>query len=279
MRTARNGIALAVGTLTRIPVRPPDRVDRQVAGFAMSFAPVVGLLLAVLIGVPMAGLAWALGASDSPLACTLIAVLAIAGLAWLTRGLHLDGLADLADALGSGRPAEQALAIARRSDIGPFGTSAMLLALLLQVAALGLLIADGFGIPALAATLIASRLGLTWACTPNWPPARADGLGATVAQSTSTLTAGLVTGVLLGLSVVSGWYLDASSDAIGLSTLTMPFAVIAALGAAWTVCRIATRRLGGITGDVLGGCVEWAMTCGLVAAALLGSEGPFTVGA
>ena len=62
--------------------------------------------------------------------------LAVGSLALLTRGLHLDGLADLADGLASGKPAPAALDIMRRSDIGPLGVVTLVLTLLLQVAAL-----------------------------------------------------------------------------------------------------------------------------------------------
>ena len=61
--------------------------------------------------------------------------LVVVALALLSRGLHLDGLADLADGLGSRRPAAGAHEVMARSDIGPFGVAAVVLALLLQVAA------------------------------------------------------------------------------------------------------------------------------------------------
>ncbi|NEC37257.1 adenosylcobinamide-GDP ribazoletransferase, partial [Streptomyces rubrogriseus] len=68
---------------------------------------------------------------------TLLAAVATAAVpAVLTRGLHLDGLADTADGLGSGKPAEDALRIMKQSDIGPFGVLTLLFTLLAQVAAL-----------------------------------------------------------------------------------------------------------------------------------------------
>jgi cobalamin synthase len=63
-------------------------------------------------------------------------VVVVAAGALLTRGLHLDGLADLADGLGSGRPAGDALSIMKRSDIGPFGVVGVVLALYLTGTAL-----------------------------------------------------------------------------------------------------------------------------------------------
>ena len=88
-----NSIRLALGTLTILPVRPPAVVDRRVAGWAMTLAPLVGVLLAV---VPMALLE-----QDGP--PLLLAALAVASLAVLSRAIHLDGLADTADGLGSRR--------------------------------------------------------------------------------------------------------------------------------------------------------------------------------
>ena len=97
----RGGLRLAVTLLTVVPVpgrRDPAAPTRQSAGAAMSWAPLVGLALGgVAAAVLWAGARWA-----GPL---LGAVLAIAALAALTGGLHLDGLADLADGLGSRRPA------------------------------------------------------------------------------------------------------------------------------------------------------------------------------
>ena len=127
------GPRLAVTLLTAIPLRSrggepyPDSAWRS----AMAWAPAVGLLL----GGAAAGVLWLFTRpmDSGPL---LAAALAVAALALLTRGMHLDGLADLADGLGSGKPAAAALAVMKRSDIGPFGVVTVVLTLLVQVAAL-----------------------------------------------------------------------------------------------------------------------------------------------
>jgi len=110
--------------------------------------------------------------------------LAVAALALLTRGLHLDGLADLADGLGSGQPAPRALDIMRRSDIGPFGIVTLVLTLVIQVAALAHAEAagGGRGPAALITAAVTGRLALTWACRRGVAAARPDGLGALVAE-------------------------------------------------------------------------------------------------
>src|SRR6202012_5273031 len=76
------------------------------------------------------------------------AVLAVGSLAVLSRGLHLDGLADLADGLGSRRPPAEAPALMRKSDNGPCGVVTLVLTLLIQVAALARADAAGRGVPA-----------------------------------------------------------------------------------------------------------------------------------
>ncbi|MEU0571436.1 adenosylcobinamide-GDP ribazoletransferase, partial [Nonomuraea sp. NPDC005983] len=151
--------------LTVFPVRV-TRVDRDVVGQAMVLAPAVGLVLGALAGL-------ALLLPGPPL---LGAGLALGSLAVLTRGLHLDGLADLADGLGSGKPAAQALDIMKKSDIGPFGVMTMVFTLLIQAGAL-----SATGWHALVTACVTGRLALAWACRSGVPAARPDGLGALAA--------------------------------------------------------------------------------------------------
>lgn len=257
-----NFMRFAIGTLTRIPVPAPDNVNHHVARLAMSMAPAIGMLIALIIGVPLLIVAFAVQPEGDPLRALLLATLAIAALAWLTRALHLDGLADTADALGSGRPADQALEIARRSDIGPFGVIAIVLSLALQVIALAVALTAGAGFEALALAIVCGRVALVLACMRGVPAARPEGLGAAVAGSVPPFIAVLwvlVTAALAaGLALVIGW--------------TPTIAIIAALAgliATGLVVAIARRRLGGVTGDVLGACVEVATTTVLVVIALL----------
>ena len=248
-------LRLAVGTLTRLPVPAPRRIDRQVAGSAMLLAPFVGAVLALAVGLATQVAADRLPASVPPL---LLAALAVAALAWLTRALHLDGLADTADALGSGRPADQALAIARRSDIGPFGVVTLVLVLLVQVAALSGLVADGRGLLGLVVAAGTARLGITMACARGIPAARPDGLGAAVAGTVPVAAAIAVGAIWLGAcAAVTAVLLPGAAVAVTA-------AIAGAMLAAAVVLIVCTRRLGGITGDVLGAIVELTFTVGLV---------------
>jgi adenosylcobinamide-GDP ribazoletransferase len=255
-----DGLRFAFGTLTALPVRV-TRWDREAARAGMLGAPLVGLVVG-LCSAAAGGLLLLAGAA--PL---LAAVASVAVPAVLTRGLHLDGLADTADGLGSARPAEDALRIMKQSDIGPFGVITLLLVLLAQVAAVSELYAADWVRGAVAVTVagVAARLALTLACRTGVPPARRDGLGAAVAgtlRGRTAVTAALLTtaacaagGAVVGVSGVSG-------------AVRHSVAVLAALAAAQALLRHCVRRFGGVTGDVFGALAETAATVTLVALTL-----------
>lgn len=243
------GLRLAVTLLTAVPLRT-GRADRATARSAMLLAPAAGLITGGAAAMVLAA-AGPLGLSG-----LLAAALAVAATAAVTRALHLDGLADLADGLGSARPAAEALTIMKRSDIGPFGVVTVLLTLLIQVAALAA--APHPAVAALVAA-VAGRLALPWACRAGVPAARPGGLGALVAGTVPARGALVVTAVVLVAATGAG------TAAGGLSgALHAVAAVLVALAAALLVLRHAVRRLGGVTGDVLGALVEIATTVALI---------------
>lgn len=250
----QDGWRLAVGTLTVLPVRPPAEVNRETGRRAMQLAPVVavGLVIApvVLIGV-----------ADDSYAPLLLAVLVIALLAGLTRALHLDGLADTADGLGSGRPAPEALALMRRSDLGPFGAVTLILVLLIQVTALAQAIAQDRGIGVLVVALPLSRFALPVACHRRIPAARPDGLGRVVATSASTGDVLVAAVVPLGAAVCAVVWLG-----VPVAQAVAAYVVVG-LVLAVALHRV-LRRLGGITGDVLGAVTELAFTAAVLTLAV-----------
>jgi adenosylcobinamide-GDP ribazoletransferase len=238
-------------------------LDRATVAAAMAWAPAVGLMLGVVAAAVLLVVDHPLGAG--PLTG---AGLAVASLVVLSRGLHLDGLADLADGLGSGKPAAAALDIMRRSDIGPFGTVTLVLTLLIQVAALSHAESAGHGQgpAALIAAAVTGRLALTWACRRGVTAARPDGLGALVAGSVSPAIPAVTTLAVL-TAAIAAVVVSATVTGEPLGW-TLPLAVIAGLGAAFVLERHAVHRLGGITGDVLGALAEVAATVTLVVATM-----------
>lgn len=266
-----NAVRLMLGTLTVLPVRSPALVDRQVAGRAMVLAPAGAAALAVVAGFPLA----LVERYAVPVGPLLLAGLTIGLLAFLTRAIHLDGLADTADGLGSGRHGEPALAIMRKSDTGPFGVVTLLLVLLIQVAALAQSLSAGHGPAALVTALVVSRAVLPVLCTPAFPAARADGLGRTVAGTVSVPRAGLavllataLAGVLLVCVVALGGVDPARASTPAL-IMGLGVGALLALAAGVALALHASRRLGGVTGDVYGAAVEATFTTALVLAAIL----------
>jgi adenosylcobinamide-GDP ribazoletransferase len=258
-----DSLRLLFGTLTVLPVRPPTSVDRRTAGWAMTLAPLAGLVLAVLVGGPL--LLVQEYADAPPL---LVAALTIGALALLTRAMHLDGLADVADGMGSGRRGEAALAIMKKSDIGPFGVATLVLALLLQVAALAACLASGTGPAAVLVALVLSRGVLPLVCGPGFPAARPDGLGAVVAGTVTGVRYAVAVALVVALAAGAIGLLGGAGlvdlDAALRLLLTAPLALVPA---AVLVFR-AEHRFGGMTGDVYGAVVETTFTAALVLAAL-----------
>ncbi|MEU9374146.1 adenosylcobinamide-GDP ribazoletransferase [Streptomyces sp. NPDC048255] len=253
----RDGVRFAFGTLTVLPARV-TRWDRPAARTGMACAALVGLVVGLLAAVPGTLL---LVGGGSPL---LAAAVTVAVPAALTRGLHLDGLADTADGLGSAKPAEAALRIMKQSDIGPFGVVTLVLALIVQVAALADAYADSWvrgGLAAVTAAVTA-RLAMTLASRAGVPPARPEGLGAAVAGVVPLRVAAAVTVLAVALAATAA--LPLGLPAAGLHAA----AVLAGLLAAELLLRRCVRRFDGVTGDVFGALAEVSATTALVVLAL-----------
>jgi adenosylcobinamide-GDP ribazoletransferase len=252
-----HGLRFAFGTLTVLPVRV-TRWDREAARGGMVWASLVGLVVGVLAGLLGAVLAVA-GAGS-----LLAAVSAAAVPAVLTRGLHLDGLADTADGLGSGKPAEEALRIMKQSDIGPFGVVTLVFVLLAQVAALADAYSGSWARGALAAVVsaTAARLALTLAARRGIPAARPEGLGAAVA-GVVPVGGALAMALAVTAAAAAGGALWGADGAVRTAA-----AVLVAVAAAELLLRHCVRRFGGVTGDVFGGLAETAATTALVVLAL-----------
>jgi len=244
----------AFALLTVLPV--PRRVTSSVRG-VLPWAPLVGLVLGGLA----AGVAVLGARAVSPL---VGAVLALIVLALLTRGLHLDGVADTADGLGPLRDRDRALAVMRQGDIGPFGVAAVVLVLLLQAACAAVLLASDGGWLALWTAVAVARLAMARTGLPGTPVAAGSTLGQAVAGTVRPAVLLVWAVVLAALVVAAAATHPQRGAAVG-------GAAVAGLLAAELVVHRARRRLGGVNGDVMGAAAEvtTAVTL-LVAAALVG---------
>lgn len=246
------GVLAALGLFTVLPV-PARRPGPGV----LAWLPVVGLVLAGLAYLPALAV-WRGDGRGSPF---LAAVLVVVGLALLTRGLHLDGTADLADGLGSRRPADQALAIMRQPDVGAFGVVAVACTLLLQVGALSAVLDASTrpaGLFAVALAAVTARVAVLQASAR--PVSAGSGLGVLVAGGVPAAGRWAAVAVLLlgagALPALVGGDARVAAWSVG--------AVLAGLLAAAVLARHAVRRLGGVSGDVFGALIEGATTVTLV---------------
>lgn len=252
------GLRRAVALFTIVPVGPLGDLERGEAAAAMRWFPLLGAALGAVAGLPaVAVLHWVAHAQ------LLGAVLSMLVLALLTRGLHLDGLADTVDGLGSRAPAERALEIMRRSDVGPFGVVAIGFVLLIDVAALASFDGGRIWAPlaALAVAAATGRLAALLAARRAVPSARASGFGAYVAGSQPTVVLAAEVVAVLGFGA-------GSAAAVDVSIAGWLAAQAATLVITAGVQLHATRRLGGVTGDVYGALVEIGTALTLVGLAL-----------
>ena len=244
------GLRLALTTLTVLPLRA-GRVDRASAAAAMAWAPAVGLALGAVLAAAGRGLTVA-GLDPLPCAAVLVVLLAL-----LTRGLHLDGLADTFDALGSYTAPERALAIMKSPEAGPLGVSVIAGVLLADAAALSVLLARQDWL-LVAAAVGVGRFAIVLCCARPLPPARPDGLGALVA-GTVPVAACVAWGLaLVAIGATAGpdrWPADWARSAV---------AVLLAAALVCLLARQCVRRFGGITGDVLGAACELATAVALL---------------
>jgi adenosylcobinamide-GDP ribazoletransferase len=276
---------IAVSLFTTIPAGVGGVLDDDVAARAILWLPAIGLLA----GGAGAGVLLAVASRNATGPGRLLgAALAIAVIAVLTGGLHLDGLADTADGLGSRRPAAAALDIMRRSDIGPMGVGALVLTLLVQAAALAAVPRPPLAAAALVLAEVTGRVSVVVATAA--PAARPGGFGALVAGRTTAAeraltvaalacavaAAAVTAGALAGGVPSGGGVLSGGGPAGGGAFSGPQFAVrglaamFAGLLAGWLLQRAAHRRLGGLTGDVFGAILQVSATAVLVTAVLAG---------
>ena len=225
--------------LTRYPFPDPGHLGAADLGRAVPWYPAIGLLLGVAVAL-IAAVAgpWVLG-GPAP----AVAALVLAFWAWSTGGLHLDGLADTADAwVGGMGSRERTLEIMKDPVSGPAGVSTLTLVLILKYACIQSLLTAGAIAPLVWVPMLArAQLPLLLISTPY---ARPQGMAGDPARSAPRRACGLAIGLAAGAAVLGlGWW-------SGLA------AVAAAGGLFWLMRRSLMRRLGGFTGDTAGALVE-----------------------
>ena len=225
---------IALQFLSSLPVRLPGMPEPEQLGRSLLCYPVVGLLFGVLL--------WLLDALLLGTPSLLHAALLLTAWVLLSGGLHLDGLADSADAwLGGFGDRERTLLIMKDPRSGPIAVVTLVLVLLLKFAALVALIEQGQTLALIIVPVLgrAALLGLFL----TTPYVRAGGLGQALADHLPRRAGWWVlVACALGCVLATGW--------AAASALAVAFAVFVGLR------RMMLRRLGGCTGDTAGALVE-----------------------
>lgn len=238
-------LLIALQFLTRLPIRLPGVPEPEALGRSLLWYPLVGLLL----GGVLAGAAWLLSAAAVPLAAALLLVLWVLA----SGGLHLDGLADTADAwVGGFGDRQRTLAIMKDPCCGPIAVTTLVVVLLLKFAALWALLEGGHWAALLLAPLLGrSALLLLFLGTPY---VREGGLGSAMAAHLPQRTGWRVLLAAALATLLCGW-----AGLLALASAALAFAL----------CRRALlQRLGGTTGDTAGAVLELLECAVLVVLAL-----------
>lgn len=237
--------ALALQFLTRLPVRLRRDPSAQESAESLLWYPLVGVVLGLILLLANA----LLGGVDASLRAALL----LAFWVWLSGGLHLDGLADTADAwVGGYGDRERTLAIMKDPACGPIGVIVLLLCLLLKYCALMLLLQHQYW----TLLLITPWLGrcLLPLLLLTTPYVRAGGIGSSLTSAMPRSRLQLVLLLNAALLLCFGW--------AGLLAL-----LVAGL-LTWFWRDMLIQRLGGTTGDTTGALLE-VVECAVLVAAVV----------
>lgn len=235
---------IALQFLTRIPVRCQFVANDAALGRSVLYYPLVGFL----IGVLLSALALLLTSGSDMLA----AVIVLSAWVWLTGGLHLDGLADCADAWAGGFGSRtRSLQIMKDPASGPIAVIVLLMVLLLKWAAVLVLIQQNNLICLMLAPVLGRSAILVLMLSTNY--VSPQGLAEKILQHLPFSEARWVLVISLAFAgLMMGWV---NVLLAGLLLLWIRYAAL--------------NRLGGVTGDVYGAAVELVETAVLLAVVLL----------
>lgn len=237
-----NGFRTALAFLTILPVSPPGELSTKDLTASAAFFPLAGWV----IGGLLAAAAWL--ATSIGISSWVTAVLVVGLAALLTRGLHLDGVADVLDGLGGGFAPERRLAIMKDSAIGTFGVTGLVLLLMLKVGSLAQILASTgaekyFFIAAVPAAARWAMVSLAY--KGRYPRPAGTGHAFVGKIRWSQIMAGMATLLPVLLFGSSGVALLVAVQITGLMFRA-----------------VANTAFEGVTGDVLGACCEWAEAAG-----------------
>jgi adenosylcobinamide-GDP ribazoletransferase len=225
-------IRIAMSLSTILPVGPAKPLDNGEIARTSWALPVAGLAVG-LAGAIVYAIARKIGLPSDP-----AAVLALVATIRVTGAIHEDGLADTADGLGGGKNRDERLEIMRDSRIGTYGACALILSILVRWSALATIAEPASVLSALLVAHAAARASLPmfmWMI----PPARSDGLSAGAGQVSPE-----------SAMVAAGLGFLCLAFGLGFGKAILGLILLSLVGLVWA--WLATKQIGGQTGDILG---------------------------
>ena len=224
---------IALQFLTTFPIQLKAMPSKQQNGQSLLFYPVVGLL----IGGILALLAFTLYSLPIILLSSILLVVWI----WLTGGLHLDGLADTADAwVGGFGDAERTLKIMKDPACGPIGVLSLVMICLLKWSALYVLLQQQMYLALVVFPVLGRLAPLFLFLTTQY--VREKGLGSSIAATIPRKLAYMVFILCLSGSLYFSW----------LGVVSILAFICTLLYLRWKFIQ----RIGGVTGDTIGAAIE-----------------------
>ncbi len=238
----------ALSFLTILPVGRRSISEEKELARSMAFYPLVGLVLGLLLY-----LGYWLFSFLFPKPLVLWATIAL--LAFLTRSLHLDGLADTIDGLGCGRTKEKILEVMRDSRIGSFGVIGLIVLIGAKYLSLDQLAKDSI-LASLILMTVMGRHSMVVVCYRS-PYARSgEGLARPFTENLGPIETGVSAGTSFGIAFWLG----------GVKGILI-FSGVTLFSLGYRLFFI--KKVGGITGDILGAANECAELLCLVLLILL----------
>ncbi|MCU0821716.1 MAG: adenosylcobinamide-GDP ribazoletransferase [Spirochaetes bacterium] len=229
------GFLLQLQFLTRIPAPVNVEFDEKLFSRGVIFAPVIGLL----IGVILAGVYILADFTGRPIIAVIAVIIAEI---IITGGLHLDGLADTFDGIFSNRPKEEILRIMKDSRIGTNGTLSLILLIVSKIG-LMLIINKEYIIPCLVVMPVMSRMCIAWTAGISAYAGNAKSPAAFLVKNTGAR------------EIIISTFIAVVPCAAVLKFVSVP-AFIAVVVFAVLFTAYVKKKIGGITGDIIGAVIE-----------------------
>jgi adenosylcobinamide-GDP ribazoletransferase len=240
MRERIRPVLAAISFLSAVPVGGAAELGSPDLRRGAALFPAIGAAVGALVAL----VAWG---SAQVLPPFVAAVLGVAAAVAVTAAIHLDGLGDVADALGASLSGGDPAHAMRDPRLGTFGVAAVVLDLLLRTSTLSALVVTGFPWPVVAAGALSrvAPVAMAWRL-----PYAGSGTGAWIA--------GIGAGQVTVAAVIA---LAIAIPSAGIAALSM---IVVTVAASTLIGWWSNRRMGGVTGDVFGAAIELTETLALV---------------